>query len=122
MNKNNGGPAFPTPIDGVGNYADPHYAKEGVQGPGMTLREYACIHLRVPETNHDWLNELIRKSQRDEFAAKAMVYYMNEWTDGIRNGKYASEITGRADDDSAHHVIAHDAYEMADAMLRAREQ
>lgn len=59
---------------------------------------------------------------RDYFAAKAMVYYMNEWADGIRNGKYVSEITGKCDDDSAHSIIAHDAYEMADAMLKAREQ
>jgi len=112
MNKNNGGPAFPTPIDGVGNYADPHYAKEGVQGPGMTLREYACIHLRVPETNHDWLNELIRTAQRDEFAAKAMAVAMEKAL-GAATGEGSAEAMA---------LVPEIAQAMADAMLRAREQ
>lgn len=30
----------------------------------MTLRQYACIHLRVPETNLPWLNELIKESSK----------------------------------------------------------
>lgn len=28
----------------------------------MTLRQYACIHLRVPNTGLSWLNELISQS------------------------------------------------------------
>lgn len=116
MNKNNGGPAFPTPIDGVGNYADPHYAKEGVQGPGMTLREYACIHLRVPETNHDWLNELIRMAQRDELAAKAMQGF---WASHTQEGAALDWLDPKGSQAS---IVARCAYEMADAMLKAREQ
>lgn len=112
MNKNNGGPAFPTPIDGVGNYADPHYAKEGVQGPGMTLREYACIHLRVPETNHDWLNELIRTAQRDELAAKAMPVAMEKALGAPTDEGLAEAMA----------LVPELAQAMADAMLKAREQ
>jgi len=40
---------------------------------GMTLRQYAAIKLRAPNSGTDWLDELIRTSLRDEFAAKAML-------------------------------------------------
>lgn len=29
----------------------------------MTLRDYACIHLKVPKTNYPWLNEIIKEGQ-----------------------------------------------------------
>ena len=100
MNKDNGGPAFPV---GSGDMRDPM---------GMALREYACIHLRVPETEHDWLNELIRKSQRDEFAAKAMAVL-------IEKALGAATDEGSAE---AMALVPELAQAMADAMLRAREQ
>lgn len=31
----------------------------------MTLREYACMHLGVPETKYPWLNAIIRKSKEE---------------------------------------------------------
>ena len=37
---------------------------------GMTLRQYAAIKLRVPNSGSDWLDEMIRTSLRDELAAK----------------------------------------------------
>lgn len=30
----------------------------------MTLREYACIHLGVPDSGKHWLDEIIRKSKK----------------------------------------------------------
>ena len=39
---------------------------------GMTLREYAAIKLRVPESGIDWLDDMIKKSKRDEFAGMAL--------------------------------------------------
>ena len=33
------------------------------QFSNMTLRDYACIHLKVPKTNYPWLNELIKEGQ-----------------------------------------------------------
>ena len=39
---------------------------------GMTLRQYAAIKLRVPESGTQWLDDMIRKSLRDCFAAQAM--------------------------------------------------
>ena len=40
--------------------------------PGMSLREYACIKLKVPDSGHEWLDDLIQKSLLNDFAAKAM--------------------------------------------------
>jgi hypothetical protein len=54
-----GGPAFP----GVDELGDPYN--------GMTLRQYAAIHLKVPNSGTDWLDDMIRQSLRDDFAAKA---------------------------------------------------
>lgn len=112
---NDGGPAFPTSIQwdekgGVvfGNeQASPnstsHYS-------GMTLRQYAAIKLRVPNSGTDWLDDMIRASLRDEAAAKAM------------QGMWASDSEGwhcsGAPDALASRAA--DAYAMADAMPKAR--
>ena len=93
---NNSGPAFPTSFS-------KDYPTEIVGG--MTLREYAAIKLRVPDSGTDWLDEMIRKSVRDELAARAM------------QGFAAAENTGWKSMDH----IAETAYEWADAMLRAKE-
>jgi len=90
---NDGGPAFPhtTKWDGITPAINYH---------GMTLRQYAAIKLRVPASGTDWLDEMIRKSNRDIFAAHAI----NEvgWYENM--------------DKSAAM-----AYLIADAMLKARE-
>ena len=39
---------------------------------GMSLREYAAIKLRVPDSGTDWLDAMIEKSLLNEFAGKAM--------------------------------------------------
>ncbi len=68
MNKvNDGGPAFPCETVG----ADEH-GEYRLPWQGMTLRQYAAIKLRVPNSGTDWLDEMIRTSLRDELAAKAM--------------------------------------------------
>jgi hypothetical protein len=80
-------PAFPTPA--------------GIQhNDGMTLRQYAAIKLCVPDSGTDWLDDMIRKSNRDCFAAAAI----NEvgWYNNINQSAIM-------------------AYEIADAMLKARE-
>jgi hypothetical protein len=48
-NTNTGGPAFPSQRE--------HTTKEG-----MTLRQYAAIKLKVPDSGTDWLDDMIRKS------------------------------------------------------------
>jgi len=90
---NTGGPAFPTP----------RYERGDMYSLGMTLRQYAAIKLKVPDSGTDWLDDMIRKSLLDDFAAKAM------------QGMLACPGSIRVDDD------ANLAYKMADAMLKARE-
>lgn len=52
-----GHPAFP---DGTGC------------GTGMTLREYASIKLRVPESGTPWLDEMIRQAVRRDVATEVL--------------------------------------------------
>ena len=97
---NNGGQAFPRPAVFTATLG-----LASIEQEGMTLREYAAIKLRVPESGTDWLDEMIRESVRDEFAAKAM------------QGMLSTDRFGTASEET----IADWAYEQADAMLRARE-
>jgi hypothetical protein len=41
--------------------------------PGMSLRDYACIKLKVPKTDKEWLNEIIIESLGDYCIADAMM-------------------------------------------------
>lgn len=41
-------------------------------GCGMTLRQYAAIKLKVPDSGDPELDDMIRKSNRNELAARAM--------------------------------------------------
>jgi hypothetical protein len=74
---------------------------------GMTLRQYAAIKLKVPSSGNEELDDMICASLRNDFAAKAMPEILAQMDVG--NGK---ELTNSA-------WIA---YQMADAMLRAREE
>jgi hypothetical protein len=90
---NDGGPAFPS---------DQACSSWQCRKPsaGITMRQYAAIKLRVPDSGTDWLDDMIRKSNRDIFAAHAI----NEvgWYENMDNS-------------------AAMAYRIADAMLKARE-
>lgn len=87
-----GGPAFPS-----------HGTMGEVTQEGMTTRTYAAIHLRVPQSEHDWLNEMIRESRRFELAKAAMQGYVSAGSNGMPP---PSQITRLA-------------IETADAMLAA---
>ena len=90
---NNGGPAFPLVTDET----------KYIYDQCTTLREYAAIKLRVPDSGTDWLDEMIRKSVRDELAAKAMQGF-------AAAGHVFHSMDG----------MAVGAYMRADAILRAR--
>ena len=93
---NTGGPAFPFPSD----------CANGEPGElGMTLRQYAAIKLKVPDSGTDWLDEMINKSLLDDFAAKAMQGLLSD-----------SEVLGTPEE------FAIRAFNMADAMIQARNQ
>lgn len=94
----NGGPAFPNKAEQC-NFG---YEFSG----GMTLRQYAAIKLRVPDSGTDWLDAMIHISLQDEFASKAM------------QGVIASCTHGQ---EVSPGIAAKWCYEMADAMLEARK-
>ena len=93
-----GGPAFPV----VGHFWGDKLG--GQLNHGMTLRQYAAIKLKVPNSGTDWLDEMIRQSLVNDFAAQAMQ-------------GFASTLTGTAQ--VLYEPLARDAYNMADAMLKA---
>lgn len=88
--------AFPfTEYDGDG--------KPAAIETGMTLRQYAAIKLRVPNSGTDWLDEMIREARRDELAAQ-MMQAVAKQNPGMWRGSVAKE-----------------AYAMAGAMFAAKE-
>ena len=99
-----GGPAFPHTLRG-------HPIETG-----MTLRQYAAIKLRVPNSGTDWLDEMIRQSLRDELAKVAMNALEFR---GDNGGRDPSGVLGEYMTGSEETAVV--AYWMADAMLKARE-
>jgi len=110
---NRGGPVFPR-----------DHAHEGHNG--LTACEYAAIQLKVPDSGTDWLDDMIRKSQRDDFAAKALPISYQFWMNDYYHPD-ASDAELRAEDDRSdfesdmQSLIAETAYAMANAMMEARE-
>jgi hypothetical protein len=111
--KETGGPAFPGVEYKAAAGGGAHIMT--IVG-GMTLRQHAAIKLRVPDSGTDWLDDMIRKSQRDEFAAKVMPAVYRDFWDDVRANRHG----GTVPEDWAM-GLALGAYQMADAMLRARE-
>lgn len=98
---NDGGAAFPVPPErtNVLPGGDVHWT---YAHPGMTLRQYAAVQLRVPRSGTPWLDDMIRERMRDDFAAAAL--------QGFMAGPHYSVYRTWSQD-------AQSAYEMADAML-----
>ena len=76
--KNDGGHAFPSYM--------------GVYD-GMSTRQYAAIHLKVPDSGVDWLDEMITKAKRDDFAGQALRGVIKYCTKGDRWSEICSEWT-----------------------------
>jgi len=100
MNDENSKSAFPLP--------DIYYPNGDIEygSGGLTKREYAAIHLRVPQSGNHELDAMIREAQRNELAARAM--------EGL-----VSQL-------NLYHVsvdeVAELSYRQADAMLKEREK
>lgn len=77
----------------------------GVVKGGMTRRQYAAIKLRVPDSGTKWLDAMIRKSLRNDLAAKAMQALIQ------------TPYTRRPENQSTS--VSEVAYDQADAMLKA---
>ena len=48
----------------------------------FTLKDYACIHLKVPKTGKPWLDELITESLRNELAGRVLSAGLYDVNDG----------------------------------------
>jgi hypothetical protein len=126
--RDDGGQAFPmidVAIDG-----------QAIGSAGMSLRQYAAIHLRVPDSGNDWLDDMIRNSNeentttkespmvvlfqgdlRDYFAGQALAAWIasaDAFNDECRERGSSTRI--EADD------TATSCYQYADAMLKARAE
>jgi hypothetical protein len=86
-------------------YAFPFGTADQVLRPGMTLRDYAAIHLKVPSSGTDWLDEMITESLRNELAAKAMQAVILHPQGPVWMWE----------------AVSKDAYEITDAMLKAKK-
>lgn len=105
-----GGPAFPCgerfavidPFSGkaVENSKAPYFG-------GMSLRQYAAIKLRVPDSGCEWLDAMIRESRRMDFAGQALA------------SMTVAPDYSKGPCDAA---MAERAYVIADAMLAARKE
>lgn len=73
---------------------------------GLTAQEHAAIQLRVPMSGTEWLDEMIRKRNRMDYAQAAL--------HGIAADPNMADLT--ADD------IARFAYKLVNAMIREGEK
>lgn len=89
-------PAFPVAAE---FYSDGSYRSYSY--PGMSLRQYAAIKLKVADSGVDWLDEMITESNRDDIATKAL------------QGLLSSKVVATPED------FAKGSYKIADAMLAA---
>jgi hypothetical protein len=74
---------------------------DGVQrlesgGPGMSLKEYAAIQLRVPRSGDKELDDWIKESRRAEFAQAAFAGVIAEANQYFIDQQAAKNIAGQA--------------------------
>lgn len=50
----------------------------GERHAGLNMRQYAAIHLKVPNSGTSWLDDMILESLKNDFAAKAMQSLLND--------------------------------------------
>ncbi len=75
---NDGGYAFPSIV------SDPAFLR---WEPGMTLRQYAAIKLRVPDSGTDWLDEMIVKSRNFDINDSTLAMFRS--TDALLKAREA---------------------------------
>ena len=113
----------------MSNHTDPNAPAFPAQffderATGLSVRQYAAIQLKVPSSGTDWLDDMIRKSLRDDFAAKAMpmaLKHVQEIVDEETGQPFGFDFKGFGDISGDCDMTAEYAYELADAMLQARK-
>lgn len=84
---------------------------------GMSIRQYAAIKLRVPNSGVEWLDAMISDSLLNEFAAKALAgLCANPGGPFQSNGHSGWGIVNCSVND-----VADEAYTLAKAMLETRK-
>jgi hypothetical protein len=79
---------------------------------GLTIKQYAAIHLKVPRSGDPEIDAMIRESQRAEFAGQALAGISYEYfSNDINRGSAKADIS----------QIAHCALLVADAMIAKLE-
>jgi hypothetical protein len=106
--------AAPVPTVSQTTHGATHWSWQG----GFTQRQYAAIHLKVPQSGLPWLDEMIEQARRDAFAGQALAGSLASQTAESHwaFAKQASEPY----DGKAIAGIARLCFELADAMLEAR--
>lgn len=69
MSESKDKPAFPY-INGIQDFSGNSIP---TSEEGMSLKQYAAIHLKVPMSGTPWLDEMIEASRRDEFAKASLI-------------------------------------------------
>lgn len=107
-----GGPAFPTGTQITQNPATGETTTYQYLSDGMTLRQYAAIKLKVPDSGTDWLDEMITESRCRDAAEKALAALIHSAPSGTTFGT-SHDVTNL--------VFANASYALANAMLDAHK-
>jgi hypothetical protein len=100
-----GGPAFPCQ-----QAMNPDGKWNDTFEPGMSLRQYAAIHLCVPDSGLDWLDEMIEKARKDRLLGCVL------------QGELACQNTqpegfGRWSGNGSEKLLAKDCHRFVDAVM-----
>ena len=111
------GPAFPSEQGST-----PEGTLNQTYDSGMSTREYASIHLRVPNSGLPWLDEMITESLRNEFAM-SVLNGQESRSFNVTPVELAESVNAPEFEESQKRTIGNNArcyYRVADAMLAAR--
>jgi hypothetical protein len=84
----------------------------GCSSSGMTLKQYAAIHLKIPRSGDPEIDGMIRESRRTEFAEKMMKIVMDELMSWPESAVH----------DDWQNYVAYKSFRLADAMLAKWEK
>lgn len=105
---------FPNPV------SHSPLGQEVTSYPGLTARQHAAIALRVPDSGTEWLDVMIRASLRDQLASRAMTIILERDDIGI-TAYYPDDQMYEDSDEPASNLWATQSYQIADAMMEARD-
>lgn len=87
---------------------------------GLTPRQHAAIELRVPDSGLDWLDEMITKARRMDFAGQALI---SEALLDLDSRRFKLLVAlADADGMTVSEVIARECYVQADDMIAEKRR